>query len=70
MFISTDKIKECVNVYLGFEHLCKTERENYGSNWSRISEFDSIANEVMSVFLLNLVINIVQKYRSQFNRNR
>ena len=59
MFISTARIQECLNVYLGFENLCKTERENYGNNWSRILEFDSIATEVMSVFLLNLTINMI-----------
>ena len=59
MFISTAKIKECLSVFLGFECLCKTEKDNFGSNWQRISEFDSIAAEVMSVFLLNLVINMI-----------
>lgn len=65
MFINTDvnNIKASLSVYLLFKNYCDELKEKV-TNYARISDYDSMSYEIIQIFVFNLLINILFKYRS------
>ena len=64
MNMSTSQIQVCVTMYYHLLEFIKEHRESFGQNWSRISEYDHIAFDVLQVFVVKHIVNIVMKFRS------
>jgi hypothetical protein len=62
-------VKTVLAVYATFKQYC-AELKSQFQNYNRISDFDNIAIEIIQVFILNLIINMYNKYRSSKENKR
>ena len=56
-------MKTVLCVFSNFLTFCADLKSKF-QNYNRIADFDNIAFEIIQVFILNLIINIYNKYRS------
>ena len=64
MNVSTSKIKQVMNVYTNFKTYCSKMKAKLQQH-ERISDHDPIATEAIGVFIVQLLINALQKYQSK-----
>lgn len=57
-------IKTVICVYSTFKMYCADLKNQFTDKYNRIADFDNIALEIIQVFILNLIINIYNKYKS------
>jgi hypothetical protein len=64
MNVSTGKIKQVMNVYTNFKTYCSQMKAKLQQH-ERISDNDHMATEAIGVFVVQLLINALQKYQSK-----
>ena len=64
MNVSTGKIKQVMNVYTNFKTYCSQMKAKLQQH-ERISDHDPIATDAIGVFIVQLLINALQKYQSK-----
>ena len=70
MNMCTSKIQNCVTIYYHLLEFIKEHRESFGQNWTRISEYDHISFDVLQVFVVKQIVNMVMKFKSYDEENR
>jgi len=60
------KIKEILGIYYQFQLSCRELKQALQQqSYARIQDYDNIAHEVLSIFVLNLIVNTYLKYQSR-----
>lgn len=65
MNINTAGIKTTLNVYFWLQKFTANLKQKHGGSYQRISDWDRITNEIVQIFMVKLMINLVFKYKSQ-----
>ena len=70
MNMTTSKIQQCVTIYYHLLEFIKEHREGFCQYWTRISDYDHISFDVLQVFVVKQIVNMVQKFKSYDEANR
>lgn len=65
----TKNIKNVLNVFT-IMMMSIAEQKKRFQQYARINDYDTIVSEVIQVFIIKLIINLVVKYRSEDDKER
>lgn len=61
--ISTANLKQTLNVHLWLKKFTDNLKQKHGASYQKISDWDRITNEVVEIFMIKLMVNLLLKYR-------